>query len=442
MPSEAASFDIVCHKIASGLEICIHDKGLPWDPTLDEDYHPDANLKEQTGRGLGEYLIKHLVDGYTYLNLGHDGKQVRLVKYLGTRRVGDGNRDGEADRAMAKPAKPPWPRAEPLEFDIRPMRRNEAIDVSRTIYDSYGYSYASDFVYYPDRIAAMNERGEMLSAIAVARNSGEIVGHNALLFSDKLPAEVAIAATKQQFRGHGIAQKLAKFLEDRASAMGLKGLYMKEVTVHPYTQKFAQKLGFQDCGVLLAHSPKTLSFKGIADEAMQRNSDVLGFKQIGTIEPRELYIPDRHDQILASIYSNLGIPLRSRSSTAIPSVDGNTVIKSILNPSRSLCEIHVSHYGGDFPGMLKQELRRIRQHEIQLVEMYLNLADDCTPWAVSEAETIGFFFTGILPETAEGDSIILQYFNGIQVEYDELVIDRPGTVKLLEYVKALDPTMV
>ena len=38
--------------------------------------------------------------------------------------------------------------------------------------------------------------------------------------------------------------------------------------------------------------------------------------------------------------------------------------------------------------------------------------------AVEQAEALGFFFTGILPETADGDSIVLQYMNGIQVDYD------------------------
>lgn len=117
-------------------------------------------------------------------------------------------------------------------------------------------------------------------------------------------------------------------------------------------------------------------------------------------------------------------------------------MKTVINPARSLCEIHVSQYGSDWLEMLKQELRRIRRHEVQLVEMYLSLADSATPWAVTEAERLGFFFTGILPETTAGDLIILQYFNGIQVEYEELVIDRLETAKLLEYIKARDPTMV
>jgi serine/threonine-protein kinase RsbW len=79
---------------------------------------------------------------------------------------------------------------------------------------------------------------------------------------------------------------------------------------------------------------------------------------------------------------------------------------------------------------------------VQVVEMFLNLTDPCTPWVVSQAEEIGFFFTGIMPETVGGDSIILQYFNGVQVEYDAMQIENSETAALLDYIKSLDPTMV
>lgn len=437
-PGERACFDIVCRRIAGGLEVCIQDKGIPWDPALDQDYQPDVELERQNGRGLGRFLIKHLMDEYSYSNLGQNGKQVRMVKYLASLRVGEGVEEKKPEEA----GPPSQPTAGPFEFDYRIMQPNEAIEISRAIFDSYGYSYANESFYYPDRIVAMNEQGQMLSAVAIEKESGEIAGHSALLFSTELPPELAAAVTKHKFRGHGIAQKLAEFLDDKARESGLKGVYMKEVTVHPYTQKFAQKLGFSDCGMLLAHSPKTLSFKGIVDRAVQRNSDVLGFKPLSKLAPRELYLPDQHARILLSIYASLEISVTWASDSTVPVSECKTVMKTVINPARSLCEIHVTQYGSDWEEMLKQELRRIRRQEVQLVEMYLSLSDSATPWGVTEAEKLGFFFTGILPETGVGDVIILQYFNGIQVEYDELVIDRSETAKVLEYIKGRDPTMV
>jgi serine/threonine-protein kinase RsbW len=134
--------------------------------------------------------------------------------------------------------------------------------------------------------------------------------------------------------------------------------------------------------------------------------------------------------------------MEHQHTDAVPVADERTVMSASINPVRSLCELHIASYGDDVVQALKHELRRIRREEVQVVEMFLNLTDPCTPWVVAEAENIGFFFTGILPETLGGDSIILQYFNGVQVEYDAIQIDRPQTAELLAYVKSHDPTMV
>ena len=437
-PDEAAHFDVTCRKIASGLEICICDKGIPWDPTLEDDYRPDADLETQTGRGLGGFLIRKLMDEYQFSNLGREGKQTRLVKYLDTQRIAT----DEPEPVTPEAVEPPKTKPAPISFDVRRMQPKEAIQVARAVFDCYGYSYAGEFAYYPDRIAAMNENGQLLSAVAVAQDTGDIGGHFALIFYDHLPAELGIAVTMRKFRGQGFARQLGQFLEEEARGMGLKGIQVKEVTAHPYTQKFCQKLGYRDCGFLLAHSPKTLSFKGIQDELTQRNSDVLGFKTLQPPEPRALYLPEQHAEVIESIYANLEIPMSWQRISDAPSGNRTTVMRASVNSIRSLCEIFVPQYGEDAVQMLKQELRRVRREEVQVVEMYLNLTDRCTPWFVSESEKLGFFFTGILPDTAGGDSIVMQHFNGIQVEYESLVIDQPKTAELLEYIKSLDPTMV
>ena len=40
-------------------------------------------------------------------------------------------------------------------------------------------------------------------------------------------------------------------------------MFIEEVTVHTYTQKFCHRLGFTDAGFLLAYSPATTRFEGI-----------------------------------------------------------------------------------------------------------------------------------------------------------------------------------
>ena len=79
-------------------------------------------------------------------------------------------------------------------------------------------------------------------------------------------ADLAVVATKAKFRGQSIARRLGEYLDDEALARGLHGLFIEEVTVHTFTQKFCHRMGFVDTGFLLAYSPATMAFKGIAEE--------------------------------------------------------------------------------------------------------------------------------------------------------------------------------
>lgn len=434
---EVAHFDVSCQRVPNGMEVRIHDNGLPYDPTLAPEYDPTADLDAQEGTGLGGFLMKQLMDEYEIRNLGSKGKETRLVKFLSSLNITEEAPGKEPE----VPEPPSEPSAEQTEFQIRRMRSEEAIEVARCVYDAYGYSYANEHVYYPDRVAAMNENGDILSAVAVAE-SDEIGGHIALIFHEHFAPELGIAVVKKKFRGCKLATRLGGFLVGEARSRATKGLHVKQVTVHPFTQKFCQKQGYLDCGFLLAHSPKTLSFKGIADELEQRNSDVVGFKYLAPPEPVTIHPPARHAETIRGLYSDLGVPMvvggtggRERGAAD----DDETVMNVSVNSVRSLAEVRIAHYGADTIRMVKQELRRIRLEEVRVVEMFLNLTDPVTAEIVPELEALGFFFTGIMPGTVGGDSVIMQYFNGVDIDYGSLSIVSDAARDLLAYIEKNDP---
>lgn len=429
---EHSEFEIQITDDGSGISVAILDQGLPWDLRLESNFQPDADLEHQTGEGLSSFLIEKLTDRFEFINRGRDGKETRFVKFLRTGLVGDGEpTEPESPSSDAKSDQPD------LDFDIRLARPEESLDIARTVYDCYGYSYAGDYVYYPERITAMNQNGSLRSAVAVVKDTGEVGGHFALIFRDNLPPEIGVAVTKQKFRGYGFARGLGEFLDGEASKLQHKGLQVKEVTSHPYTQKFCAKLGYVDTGFLLLHSPKSLSFKGIKDELVQRNSDVLGFKYLEQAAPRAPYLPKKHEKILREIYSRLEVPLQESGKPEAP--QGETLLEVRVDSIRALSEIQVTRFGEDFSDALKKELRRVRHEEIQVVELYLSLNNPASAACMEQAEALGFFFTAMLPEALGGDALVMQYLNGVQVEYDDLVIDRDETRELLDYIASLDP---
>jgi len=318
------------------------------------------------------------------------------------------------------------------------METGEALEICRCVYDCYGYSYANENIYFPERVAAMNQEGKLRSAVAVT-DEGEMGGHFALIFYDNLPAEVGIAVTKKKFRGQGFARQLGEFLEMEARKIGLRGLQVKEVTAHPYTQKFCIKLGYKDCGLLLAHSPKTLSFKGIADTLKQRNSDVLGFKYLEPPVKRQIYAPSQHTEMIGMLYNNIGDLVEFVSSENPVTSNEQCIMEVKIHSLRSLAEISITEYGLDTMKILRNEMRKIFADEIQVIELYLSMKDPMTPTIVTQLESMGYIFTGILPETSQGDSLIMQYFNGVHIDYSQIVLVTDVAKQLLEYVKQHDP---
>ncbi len=434
-PGTNETFDIICFQALNGIEIRIHDNGQPFDPSQTAEYDPHADkLDEISDKGLGSFLMKEFMDQYEYLNLGPEGKETRLLKYLPSSRIDE--HVSRREEEMEAPAEAVV--EEPVEFSIRRMQDNEAIEVSRCIYDAYGYSYANENVYYPERVAAMNHDGKLLSAVAVTPD-GEMGGHFALIFYDELPPEIGIAVTRKKFRGQKIAGRLAAFLEQEALKRKLPGMQVREVTVHPYTQKFCIKLGFDDCGFLLAHSPKTMSFKGIADTLAQRNSDIVGYKYLSDPKPRTIYPPFHHTGIISKIYDRLKVPVKIEKNVKCDSVPAESEINVQVYALRALAEITVKKLGHDFIEAIKAQLKNLRREEVRVVELYLPLSDKMLSTVVVRLEMLGFFFTGILPETASGDTMIMQYLNGVNIDYENITTVSDTAKELLAYIREQDP---
>lgn len=207
-PDELCYFDIHCEAMATALKISVADQGLPFDPRLLPEYKIGEDLDNSSALGLGSYLIKSLMDEVEYLNLGAEGKVLNLIKYFPSLFVETSNSIQLETDLTEK-----IPKDHRIEVEVRQMLAKEAIEVSRCFFDAYGYSYVHEHVYYPERLAALNESGELFSAVAVTKD-GEVASHAALIFSQFHPgvAELAMGATKGKYRGHSATGKLDKIL--------------------------------------------------------------------------------------------------------------------------------------------------------------------------------------------------------------------------------------
>ncbi|MBE3035249.1 MAG: GNAT family N-acetyltransferase, partial [Actinobacteria bacterium] len=351
---------------------------------------------------------------------GGRGKETVFVRHLETESV-----TSAPPAEEAPPEEPePMPEAERVELDLGPLQPAQAIEVCRCIYDAYRYTYVNEHMYYPDRVVALNQSGDMVSAVA-STPDGEVAGHAALVFPEETReiADLAIVATKAKFRGQSIARRLGEYLSREALARGLAGMFLEEVTVHTFTQQFCHRLGFGDCAFLLAYSPATMAFKGIAEETGARRSVIVGFKYLKPPPPAPVHAPERHRDIIARIYESLGAPATfagAGEAAAAAAIPAASELHVAVNTGRSVATIHVPVYGRDLERRLRDEMYRLRREDVKVMDVLLDLGSPGTDTVTTALEAAGFVFTGLIPGGPSGDRLVLQYFNGVVVDYDAI----------------------
>lgn len=433
---ESSSFDIICERIPSGIKIMLKEKGMPFDPARIARYDPRRSLAEETTAGLGVFLMKKMVDDLAFNNLGPDGKETVLIKFLG------GGEDAQA--AAAAPAGPREPAVikEKIEFDVRGMQAHEAVEISKCAYKSHGYSFFDTHIYFPEKLVELNRTGEMVSAVAVTR-AGEFMGHAALLYQypeDRI-AELTFAFVNVEYRGQGALNRLVEYLFSAPRKRPLAGIYAYAVANHVFTQKSTVKFGINDCGILLATSPSSWKFKGISDDATQRISVVLSFKYMDPPSRLTLFPPPHHREMIEKIYTYLGAdhdfvaPSRGTGRVA----PDDTVLTISANAAESCAEIYVDTAGPDVFQKVKKVLRQYCVDHIAAVNLFLSLEDPATAEMTSEFERLGFFFAGILPCSRIGDVLILQYLNNVDLDYRKIQAYSGMAREILEYVREHDP---
>lgn len=455
---EPGVFDIVCEQVTLGLRIIIREKGIPFDPDKAPVYDKGNDLDEVSAKGMGMALMREIMDEVAFHNLGPEGKETLMVKYLPGKSVHPGleARDRDGSPAMSEQAREPSaapaareardekPRVPPprIEYSVRRMTPEEAIEVSRSAYKNHGYTFFNEVIYYPERLAEMNAAKEMISAVAVTADN-EFMGHAALVFEDAeaRTAEYTYVFVNQAFRNQGCMGRLATFLLTTPARRALAGVYSYSVANHVFTQRGVIKLGFRDCGILLATSPATWKFKGIDEPGIQRISVVLSFVYLEQPRPRRIFAPPHHAGMIGRILEHIAAPhALTPPPRNQPSFSGSASrIKTKVYPLESCALITVHDYGSDVVREVRRILRELCLKQVAAIDLFLPLDDPITCFAAEEMEKLGFFFAGIQPETGAGDALILQYLNNIPFDYEKVHVSSDLARDLLDYIRSQDP---
>ena len=424
-PDEQGAFEVIILRKPGRVAVAVEDKGLPFD-----------FRKFETGKdsGLGVMLMKAFADEIHFVNLGRDGKRVELAKNLPYKDIEAYISDEEKEEALSL-----LPAPKDIPLTIRLMRPDDSVNVSRCVYRCYGYSYSSDYVYFPDRVRELLESGLMTSYVALTPD-GEIVAHTSMHreHPNAEIVELGQAVVDPRYRGHGLFKRLRKIIVDDAREEGVYGTYGEAVTVHPYTQKASISAGGREVGILLGFTPATMFFRKIREkDQQQRQPALLLYTRLNKEPLREVYPPFHHQIMIHRIYErselrrNIRNPFDQEERIEVPP-SSQVDVKVQTEANRAF--MRIIEYGADLKELVRFRLRELCNRRIDFICIDLPLSHPATPKFCASMEILGFFFAGIIPEMFEGDALRLQYLNNVNIDLEKVRIASDFGKKLLAYV--------
>lgn len=412
------------------LLLSFRDQGIPFDDSPEPPrLLPDGSAAAGNGpHGKGLKLIRSLMDEVEWVCLGPKGKELRLTHYL------------EPDRPECVVAPAPSlkeeednPPAPAQTYTVRRFRPEDANGVVRCVYDAYGYTYPSSYIYYPQRIVELNGSGTLVSGVAISDLTGEVVGHcSAIRCYPGGTAEGSQAVVKRAHQGQFLLSRISKYMEEEILREGVHCVVSHEVTSHRASQILMRRGGFRPCAIALGAMPATLDFKKMTGIVSQRESCHVSMKFLVPPEPTGVCAPSHHHDMIERIYASLEKPVTFES---LPSPTGPGAMNVRFNSDWGIADIHVQRIGTDTPADIKRSLRdlcEIGNTPVIYLELPLDQGgmDDCC----RAAEAEGFFFAGLGPSSVkEGESLYLQYLN-TELDMSLIQIATPMGREIFEYV--------
>ncbi|MCW2238375.1 GNAT family N-acetyltransferase [Azospirillum canadense] len=431
-------------------EVALHVVRTAFDPGEEGEY--TAELLHRGGQivfaiedkglpagGISTFLPSDLAHAVAFRNLGRGGKRLEVARTLHARAAEPLAPDSDECRVEGCCANGEPPRAED-EVELRLLEPADAPSLSRLMYRSYGYTYGSEFVYYPERIVEMLASGRLVSYVAV-NEGAEVVGHLAMLRHgpDSTTGETAMAAVDPRYRGRRLFERMKEGMGELARQNAMFGLYSEAVAVHTFTQRGNLALGGFETGFLLGFTPATQVFRKISDgQAPDRRSAILFYLRTNDEPARVIYAPERHQAIMDAIVRRGGMnrsvqpPAPELSLRSLQ--DQVAVLDVAARPDVGRAFLTLRRFGADVLKRVQDELRELCRHGYACVYLELPLSDPMTAVLCKGFESFGFFFAGLLFEVDGCDALRLQYLNGVTVRRDDIQVASDFGRSLLDYV--------
>lgn len=296
-------------------------------------------------------------------------------------------------------------------IEIRAITADDAIEVARLYFRTYGYSkIGSPWIYEPAVFRHKVDGGFHEGYVAVLP-SGRIIGHTGLIRPqpNSRSASGGPLAVDPALRRRGIAESLNAAFFPHLLSLGLQGLYAEAVTAHPASQKAALRIGAKEVGLVLGRQPAELDFLGFDGPSGFRRAVMVLYSRLGDRESEPAYVPARYREIVERIYEVNGLARTVVSAPSRPPTDlpAQSRFTTELLAATKYAQINLVDYGTDFVEALQRLMLRFEREQFEVVTVHLPLTNPSTAYFGAGLGELGLSFNAVFPEQESGDHLVL-----------------------------------
>ncbi|MBT4513030.1 MAG: hypothetical protein HOC20_12595 [Chloroflexi bacterium] len=315
--------------------------------------------------------------------------------------------------------------------DITAADAQALCDCVKTCYgDTYFVEEFSD----PEKLADLVRRKMIHSQIAVTP-TGQVVGHLGLSLerADDTTADTLAAMVVPEYRGHRILLELGMQLGKTYEKLNLVGLQLYAIAVHSIVQGHSTDAGGVETGILLGHFPPDMEIEGFPNAYDGRRiAAVLLYFPLHPAPPQTIYIPERYQKIIDSVYSRLKQDRAIQISTYQPLIE-KTIATIDKKPRQGTARIRIDAVGRNLIETVAA-FKDTSRSAFPVLYVDLPLADPSSAGFVEGLRSLGFFYAGIVLERSGSDILRMQCMNRNYINPEAIVLARPHGKNLLEFI--------
>jgi hypothetical protein len=313
---------------------------------------------------------------------------------------------------------------------------DDAYEITKLAYFTYHYSYAKTVFYYPEMLKETIEQSSVISFV-VKTVDNEIVAHSAYLRSPycREIAEAGAMMTMPAYRKTTAIMRLVKqqYKYMNNNDIGVRIIESNLVTAHTGSQRITKCFKFAPLAYKFSVHDRS-DFIGMDEISTQRETLLYSVWVIAELEPVMLFVPQKHRDIIGRLVDNAGV-MGEMKTTVADVVGGDMSFRIEKKADEGLATVMIDTFGTGWQKELKRLVRDLGVDGFRTVHLKVPLWEPLPDDIDNALSGAGFFFSGIMPRTAEKWMMLYTYLNNQKLNFSEVRVCDDTAEMLRDYIE-------